>query len=281
MRDPYLEIGSQMNSLSKSQKKVAQYVLDNPNYILFQTVEKLAKEVGVSDATVVRFANALGYKGYPDLQYHIQNRLQRKLKTTERLKNDQTSGNTLEEQIKYYIMQDVHNVQSIIEDIDTYQFEKVIKAILKAENIYIISSRSAGSPGMFLNYYLDMLLGNVTHVKVLETDGEKMFNIDENDVAFAISSARYTRSTIELFKYAKERNACTIALTDNFSSPLIHHADLALYTKSDSSSFFDSFVASMSMINLILAFVGKYKEGENTERLEELEAVWAKLKIFY
>ncbi|MFC4408980.1 MurR/RpiR family transcriptional regulator [Chungangia koreensis] len=281
MRDPYLEIGSQMNSLSKSQKKVAQYILDNPNNILFQTVEKLAKEVGVSDATVVRFANALGYKGYPDLQNHIQRRLQRKLKTTERLKSDQTLGNTFEEQIKEYIMQDVHNVQSIIEDIDTDQFEKVIQAILKAKNIYIISSRSAGSPGMFLHYYLDMLLGNVTHVKVLETDGEKMFNIDKNDVAFAISYARYTRSTIELFRYAKERNACTIALTDHFSSPLVHHADFALYTKSDSSSFFDSFAASMSMINLILAFVGKYKEEGNNDRLEELEAVWEKLNIFY
>ncbi|TQR20471.1 MurR/RpiR family transcriptional regulator [Psychrobacillus vulpis] len=281
MRDPYLEIASQMNSLSKSQKKVAQYVLDNPNNIPFQTVEKLAKEVCVSDATVVRFANALGYKGYPDLQCHIQNRLQRKLKTTERLKNDQSLGNTIDEQIKNYIMQDVHNVQSIIEEIDTYQFEKVIKAILAAENIYIISSRSAGSPGMFLNYYLGMLLGNVTHVEVLETDGEKMLSIDQNDVAFAISTARYTRSTLELFRYAKERNACTIALTDNFSSPLIPNADLALYTKSDFSSFFDSFAASMSMINLILAFVGKYKEADNTERLEELEALWLKLNVFY
>ncbi|MFJ8236738.1 MurR/RpiR family transcriptional regulator [Ureibacillus sp. NPDC094379] len=281
MRDPYIEIANKMNNLSKSQKKVAQYVLDNPNKILFQTVEKLAKEVGVSDSTVVRFSNAIGYKGYPDLQDQIQNRMTQMLKTTERIKKNQTIGDTLEEQTIHYISQDLQNVQGILDNLDLSQLEKIVDSLLSAGKIYIISSRSADAIGIFFNYYLDLLLGNVTHVKVLETDGEKMLNISQTDVVFAISTARYTRSTVELFKYAKEKNACTIALTDNLSSPLVTYADLALYTKCDFPSFFDSFTAPLSLINLLLALIARKKEGENTERLEEIEALWSELNIFY
>ena len=109
-------------------------------------------------------------------------------------------------------MQDVQNVQGMLENLDFDQFEKIIESILSAENIYIISSRSAAAVGTFFHYYLDMLLGNARLVQVLETDGEKMLDINQNDVAFAISTARYTRSTINLFQYAKEKNAITIAV---------------------------------------------------------------------
>lgn len=281
MRDPYLDIASKMEQLTKSQKKVAQYILDNPDAISFLTIEKIAKKVGVSDATIVRFTNTIGYKGYTDLQYYIQNRIKQKLKTTERLKNAESIGNSIEDQIKHYIEQDISNIKSILQEIDTYQFEAVIQAILEARHIFIISSRSADSLGKFLNYYLNMLLGNVTHVEVLETDGEKILNIGEDDVAIAISTARYTRTTVDLFRYAKERNAKTIALTDNFSSPLVQHANWTLYNKTDFSSFFDSFVSMMSMINLILAFTGKYKEQQSATRLEDLEEFWSKLNVFY
>lgn len=279
--DPYVEIANKFNELSKSHRKVAEYILNNPTVLPFYTVEKLAKEVGVSDATVVRFAVTMGYKGYPDFQYHIQQQLQKKLTTTERLKRNQLKGNTTEELIKKYLTEDIKSIQQIIKDIDIAVFEQTIEKLLNANRIYIISSRSAGAPGMFLYYYLDMLLGNVTLVEDLEKHGEKLLHLNQDDVAVSISSVRYTRNTVELFKYASEQNATSIAITDSLTSPLVPYADLVLYTRNEFPSFFESFVSTLSLINLILAFIGKHKEADNTKRLEDLEDLWAKLKVFY
>ncbi|WP_078408739.1 MurR/RpiR family transcriptional regulator [Priestia abyssalis] len=105
--------------------------------------------------------------------------------------------------------------------------------------------------------------------------------MDKEDVVIAISFASYTNSTIQMFSYAKERGATTIAITDNLLSPLIPHADLSLTAVSQMPSFIDSFVAPLSLINALIIFVGKAKKEDFYKRLDSLENIWSYFDVFH
>ena len=76
-KDVFTHIAENMNQLSKSHKKIANYLLKNSNIVPFFKVATLAKKADVSEATVVRFATTLGYSGYPEMQQHMQNSIQK------------------------------------------------------------------------------------------------------------------------------------------------------------------------------------------------------------
>ena len=78
-------INSQYRKLSKGQKLIAKYVLENYDKVAFMTASKLSEEVGVSESTVVRFANALGYSDYPKLQDALEELMKNKLTAVQRI----------------------------------------------------------------------------------------------------------------------------------------------------------------------------------------------------
>ncbi|KAB2332245.1 MurR/RpiR family transcriptional regulator [Cytobacillus depressus] len=281
MPNVYHNIAGKMDQMSKSQVKIAKYILEHPNTVPFLTVEKLAKMANVSDATVVRFATYLGYSGYPELQQYMQDSVQQQLTTTERLKISNQVYDQEEKGVYEIFQDDIANIKSTMEKLDVDAFHKAVEHLLKAKRVYIIANRSAMSLGVFLQYYLHMILDNVELLQSIETSSEQIYKINKDDVVIGISFARYTKSTIRLFSYSKAKNATTIAITDNLLSPLIPHADISLTASSQMPTFIDSFVAPLSLINALITFVGKEKQEVFYERLEILENIWSHFDIFH
>ena len=277
----FQRIAEKVPEMSKSQEKIASYILENPNTVPFFTVSKLSKKAGVSEATVVRFAVFLGYSGYPELQQDLQNSVQKQLTTTERLK---MSSEVYEgkEQVIYDIFQDdIDNIKSTMEKLDIDAFSRAANLILQGEKVYISANRSAASLGVFLQYYLNIILGNTELLGSIESFSDRLYQLSEKDVVIGISFARYSVGTINMVKFAKEQGATTIVITDNLKSPLIPYADIYLTASSQMPSFLDSFAAPFSLINALLAFIGRERMQDVEDRLEKLEEVWGKFGIFY
>ncbi|MBE6182905.1 MAG: MurR/RpiR family transcriptional regulator [Bacillus sp. (in: Bacteria)] len=281
MENIYKHIAEQMSSMSKSNLKIAKYILENPNTVPFLTADKLAKMTGVSHATVVRFATFLGCTGYPELQQHMQNSAQQQLTTTERLKISKEVYDDQDQGVYDIFLDDIANIKSTLERLDMQAFRRAVQSLLQAKKVYVVANRSATALGVFLQYYLQFLLEKVELIHSIETVSERLYNMNEDDVVIGISFARYTKSTIQVFSYAKERNATTIAITDNLLSPLIPYADIPLTASSQMPTFIDSFVAPLSLINALIISVGKEKEETFQNKLESLEEVWRKFDIFY
>ncbi|WP_260287261.1 MurR/RpiR family transcriptional regulator [Peribacillus aracenensis] len=280
MSNVYQNIAGQIGEMSKSHVKIATYILENQTTVPFFTVGKLAKMAGVSDATVVRFATSLGYSGYPEMQQYMQNSVKQQLTTTERLKMSQKVYNKESSGVYEVFQDDIANIKSTMEKLDEDAFHEAVKCLLQARRVYVIANRSATSLGVFLEYYLQIVLNNVELLQSLENSSEKLYNLSEKDVVIGVSFARYTKSTIQMFSFAKEKNATTIAITDNLLSPLIPHADIPLTASSQMPSFIDSFVAPLSLINALIMFVGKEKQEDIHERLEVLEDIWGHFDVF-
>lgn len=277
----YKKISMRREKMSKSQHKIADYILENPHSIPFITGAKLASLTEVSEATVVRFASFLGLDGYNDLQGHLAESIEKQLNTAERFSRARSEYTDSEKAIYDHFNDDIKNIQTTMAQLNIEEFERAATHILAAKRVYIIANRSAISLGTFLQYYLNIILGKSELVTTSEASFDHIHDINEHDVVIGISYARYTKSTLHAVSYAAEKKATIIALTDHLSSPITSYANISLFASSHMQSFLDSFVAPLSMINTLIAFVANEAGIDMEQRLEEFEQLWDRYDIFH
>lgn len=277
----YRTISAARDRMSKSQHKIADFILENPHSIPFLTGAKLAEMTGVSEATVVRFATFLGFEGYNDLQRQLATSVEKQLNTVERLTMSRSVYSETERAIYDNFNEDIKNIQTTMQHLNIDDFERAATYILEAERIFIIANRSALSLGTFLQYYFNIIFGKSELVHTTEAAFDHIHHVNEKDVVIGISYARYTKSTLDVISYAAEKNAKIIALTDHFSSPITAYANISLFASSNMHSFLDSFVAPLSVINTLIAYIGNKKQVNMEDKLQNFEKLWDRYDVFY
>jgi DNA-binding MurR/RpiR family transcriptional regulator len=244
------------------------------------TAAKLGISVGVSESTVVRFANELGFSGYPKLQKSLQELIKNKLTTVQRieLSNDFI---TQENALKGVLKADMENIRATLEKINHKTFDDVVNSLFKAKKIYIIGLRSSSALAEFLAFYLNLILDNVKVVAYGVSDiFEQMINVSEEDVVIGIGFPRYAARTIEALAFAKSRNADVVAITDSLLSPLAAKADNTLIAQSNMASFVDSLVAPLSVINALIIAVGLREKEKISSTFTALEEIWEEYEVY-
>jgi DNA-binding MurR/RpiR family transcriptional regulator len=273
-------IQSRFPRLSKGQKLIAEYILKNYDKAAFMTAAKLGVSVGVSESTVVRFANELGFSGYPKLQKALQELIKNKLTTVQRLElsNDYISEGYA---LKGVLKADMENIRATLEKINYNTFEDVVNKIFEAKRIYIIGLRSSTALAEFLGFYLNIILQNVKTVGYGISDiFEQMINVGEGDLVVGIGFPRYASRTIDALEFAQNRGADVVAITDSLLSPLAARADYSLIAQSNMASFVDSLVAPLSVINALIIAVGMREKQSITDVFSKLEQIWKDYKVY-
>ncbi|SDK48439.1 MurR/RpiR family transcriptional regulator [Natronincola ferrireducens] len=279
-KDLILEIQRNFPKLSKGQKLIAQYIVEHYDKAAFMTASKLAKIVGVSESTVVRFANALGFDGYPQLQKGLQDIIKIKLTTVQRVEMSRDYFGE-EAILKKMFKSDIDNIRATQEAMDFKTFQEVVDKILKAETIYIIGLRSSTALAQYLGFYLNMIVNNVKIVGYGISDiFEQMLRVSDKDLVIGLSFPRYSNRTVEALKYAKEQNATIVAITDSFMSPIYGLSNYCLTAKNNMASFVDSLVAPLSLINALILAVGMREKEEITAYFNKLEDLWDKHNVY-
>ncbi len=266
--------------LSKGQKLIAEYILKHYDKAAFMTAAKLGTSVGVSESTVVRFANELGFSGYPKLQKALQELIKNKLTTVQRieLSNDFISE---ENALKGVLKADMENIRATLEKINHKTFEDVVELIFQAKRIYIIGLRSSTALSDFLGFYLNVILDNVKVVNYGISDiFEQMFSVTEGDLVIGIGFPRYATRTIEALSFAQSRSAKVVAITDSLLSPLAAKADYSLIAQSNMASFVDSLVAPLSVINALIIAVGLREKDKISNTYNNLESIWQEYQVY-
>lgn len=275
------QIEDSLPKLSKGQRLIAKFIIENYDKAAYMTASVLGAEVGVSESTVVRFANEMGFDGYPGLQSKIRETLRVRLTTVQRMKaaNFRMDENEI---LDHVLLADAEKIKATLETIDRAAFERAVDMILSAKNIYILGMRSSAVLAEFMNYYFGLLFDNIRLIR--PAGGSEIFEhlmkVHEDDVFVAISFPRYTTGIVNATEYASKMGAGVIAITDSMSSPIVAHSAVALIAKSEMASFVDSLVAPMSIINAMIAYIGKKKNEEVTETLERLEKVWKEYNVY-
>ena len=273
-------IQEKQRDFSKGQNRIARYITENADKAAFMTAAKLGQKVSVSESTVVRFALELGFEGYPEMRKALQEMIRNRLTSVQRIEVAKTviGGR---DTLSAILNSDMENILRTQTDLDRKCFDAAVEALLHARHIYILGTRTSAALSMFMGFYFNMLFENV---KVLyeNTAGEvfeQIMRIGPGDVFVGISYPRYSKRTVKAVRFAKERGATVLAMTDAETSPIAAAADICLLARSDMVSFVDSLVAPLSLINALIVAVSDRKPGVAATFME-LEEVWNEYDVY-
>lgn len=267
--------------MSKGQKRLADYVMENYDKAVFLTAARLGEVVGVSESTVVRFATQLGYKGYPGFQKALEELVRNKLNSIQRM--EVTYGRISQSEILETVLQsDIEKIKLTLTGIDQKAFELAIDTILSAKRIYVVGIRSCAPLASFLCFYLNLVCENVTAVNTNSSSEifEQLIRINEEDVIIGISFPRYSMRTLKALEFASNRKAKVITLTDSVHSPMNLYSSCNLIARSDMASIVDSLVAPLSVINALVVALCMKKQKEVVNTLETLEQIWGEYQVY-
>ena len=265
--------------LSKSHRRIAECIVNHYDKAAFMTASKLGEYVGVSESTVVRFASALGYEGFPQLQKALQELIRHRLTASQRLEMTGEMGSS--QVLSKVLKTDIQNIRSTLDEIDLSSFDAAVDSILGARNIYVLGLRSSAPLAEFFGHYLNFIFPNVHTVTSGVSDVfEQVARISEEDVLIGISFPRYTSHTVKAMKFARSRGATLIAITDGPLSPLHAESNFCLMAKSEMASFVDSLAAPVSLINALIVALSQRRRAQVVEYFDDVESIWNEYHVY-
>lgn len=269
------KINENYGRMSKGQKLLANYIIDNYDKAVFLTAAKLGEIIGVSESTVVRFATFIGYSGYPEFQQALEAMVRAKLNTTSRV--EITSGGIEQNGVlRTVLSSDALKIKNTMENIDEAAFDSAIDIICNARRIYVVGIRTCAPLAQFLAFYLNMIFDNVTNLQTSSTSElfEQMIHINEQDCIIGISFPRYSMRTLKALEFANNRLANVITITDSIHSPMNLYSSCNLIAESDMHAVVDSLVAPLSVINALLVELCNRRQSQVANTLDMIENIW-------
>ncbi len=267
--------------MSRGQKALIRYITAHTDETAFMTAAQLGAEAGVSESTVVRFAGALGYDGFPAFQRELAHLVRTKLSSIGKM--DMVYGNASQSEIINSVLKsDIEKIADTMSNVDVAAFEAAVDTIIAARDIYVVGIRSCAPLAGFLAFYLNMMFGRVHLISTNSMTElfEQMITINEKDVVIGISFPRYSMRTLKAMEFANDRNAHVISITDSVHSPMNLYSSCNLLARSDNISIVDSLVAPLSLINSLVVALCMKRTDRVIAQLEDLERVWGDYQIY-
>jgi len=267
--------------LSRNQRAIAEYILQRPEECAFLTARELGLRVGVSESTVVRFATAVGFPGYPDLQRALQEKLKQRLSTVERMQAGREAVRRLSDTLEAVWRNDVANINRTFQNLSREDFDRAVAMIAQARRTYVIGLRTSACVAVLLTTALHYLGKDAVRVDLGIGDfWEQLDLAGPQDVVIGISVPRYTRWTMDMLRDVRRRQVPVIVLTDSPMSPLATLADVTLAAVTDFNAFVESFAAPLSVANALILGVALYDEARTMDALQKREALWRERRLY-
>ena len=257
-------IKASLESLTPKQKRLARLALEDRSFLAFASASQVGKETSTSAATVVRFAQTIGYAGFPELQNAIRLELPHYLTAVERMQARLAAPSPPDDVYQQVFYFDIHNIQQTAENLSTTMLEKVIEAIVNARTILVVGSGLSSGLAIFLAHSLKVI---GFEARALTGHGlslaSEVAQVDSKTLLIAIDLRRHVRSTLEAVKSAKRGGAVTVAITDNRVSRLARRADHVFEVAAEGYAHSLSTTGVMSLLNVFLAELS-YRLPEQT-----------------
>lgn len=260
--------------LTPTERRIAEAVIDDPSLLAFGTVAELARQVGTSRPSVVRFAVKLGFAGYRELQESVQEGLtQRLLSPSDRIRHvdDPVIG------AARAVLIDA--VAGVFDTIDEDGLEALADPIAGATAVWIISGETSRAGANALMSGLSIVRPLVRLVDS-HSVGTDLAGASRNDVAVVFDFYRYRRHSVETAGAFANLGVPIIAITDGPLSPLAALADSWIGLKVPAVGPFDSSVPAVAVAELLVALVGRTLQTQATERIDRTEEMWAATGTF-
>jgi DNA-binding MurR/RpiR family transcriptional regulator len=262
-------IQTRFDGCSRSQKDVAQYIVDHLDEAAFQTAEELARRANTSSSTVVRFSQALGFEGFPELQAAAREEYRR----VHAAPAQHSGGGPLfaldQTEFEAALTADHLNVEETARKVSRATVEELVDAIASAEKVLV-----AGTDQMafFASYLRHLLMLLDLRVDVVASPSQEALSrlgrIDEGTLVIGLSAGRPHPLVVRALKLARHRKARTAAVTDATLSEVAKLAQVKLYYSSNSPAYVRSHVALLSLIQALAYGVYSRDSAQYEDRIK-------------
>jgi DNA-binding MurR/RpiR family transcriptional regulator len=245
-------IRARFDEFSRSQKDVAQYIVDHLDEAAFQTAEELARRANTSSSTVVRFSQALGFEGFPELQQAARDEYRRRPPTGDVALAAAPLFSLDHTEFEAALAADHVNVEDTAHKLSRSDVEAAVDAIVSAEKVLI-----AGTDQMafFASYLRHLLMLLDLRAEIVASPSQealgRLSRIDENTLVVGLSAGRPHPLITRTMKLARHRKAKTLAITDATLSEVARLARIRLYYSSNTPAFVRSHTALLSLIQAL------------------------------
>lgn len=270
------KIQSKFDSLPNNQRKVADFVIDNFDNIPFVDVHEVSRLVGVSVASVIRFAQSVGFTGFSELRDAVSDSLKKHLKKKEIFPLFEKS-NLENDLLTSVANMDVKNINDTLSIIDREVFNLVIEEIVKSNRVYTAGLGISYLLAEILSYQLTQVGVDASVLKHTHTlFHEQILYMNKNDLLMCFSFPPYSKETVDVAKYAHQNGIKVISITNKSTSPIAVFSKAVLTVKSENMLFTNSFAAISVIINAIATACAVKNKAKAKKVLKESEKIMIK-----
>ncbi len=264
-------IKSSYSDFSEKEKRIADYIVNNPKNIIHSTINQVAEDLDVAEATVFRFCKRIGFKGYQAMKIALAAEVVSPISDIhEKIHVDDNEKSVAEKVFRT----NIRTLEETLRVIEEDSFKKAVQVILNANKIEFYGNGGSGSVAddahhKFLRTGIHCAAYSDSHLQVMSAS-----LLTENDVAVIISHSGSNKDMLQSLEVAKETGATTIAITTLAKSPLSQGADIALFTVSEETDYrseaLSSRLAQLSIIDALYVNVSIARKDLMQESLQKI-----------
>lgn len=256
--------------LTKKEKRIAEFFLDEEQRVFLMNVADIAKTIDVSDTSVIRFIKSLGFENFTDFKNSGQEDIKSRLdKTNDFIKNlDIIKENSIEQ---LYIHKINEEVNKIFNPNSQKQIKKISNLIMKAKNKYIVGFKSTAGIANFFGVRLGFMLENVSTFNIDDSVVvNSIFNIKQEDILIIFDYPMYSKAAVVLAKIARENKAKILLFTDSDNAHLAEYSDILYKVKLNGISVFNSLISTQILIEYLLTYISQFIEEKAKIRFSKI-----------
>ncbi|WP_423801094.1 MurR/RpiR family transcriptional regulator [Neobacillus sp. SAB-20_R2A] len=246
------KIRSYYARLSEKEKKIADYILDSPEKIIHNTINEVAEDLNVADATVFRFCKRIGFKGYQAMKIALASEIFEPIQQIhEEIKEDDT-----EKTVAVKIFQsNIRALENTLQILDGPSIQKAVDLLLQADRVEFYGT--GGSNVIAMDAFHKFVRTGIKAFAFIDSHFQLMSasQLGKKDVAVVISHSGTNKDTINILRTAQNNGAKTIGITSYPKSPIGQNVDVALFTSSEETEYrseaLSSRIGQLSLIDAL------------------------------
>ncbi|WP_416143707.1 MurR/RpiR family transcriptional regulator [Planococcus koreensis] len=265
---------------SDKEKKIADYVLNDPKNIIHLTINQIADELGLAESTIFRFCQRIGFKGFQAFKISLAAEVVAPLKDIHEQIEEGDSVRSVTEKV---FRSNINTLEETLQIVDAAAMERAVQAIMKARKTEFFGSGGSAMIAMdgyhkFIRLGLLVSMNLDSHLQLMAAS-----QLQKGDVAIVISHSGSTTDVLDILRVLKEKDVTIICVTNFAKSPLSKDADIALYTISEETDFrseaLSSRIAQLSLIDALYTNLMIARGDEGKSALQDMREAMSQKRL--
>lgn len=272
-----LEKNIKDKKLTKTEKKIADFILKNETKITFMTSREIADALEISDTSVIRFVKAMGYQSFGHFKEVVQTNIKNTVLTPNQKLNKNKDILHSEKTLDSFIENISRQITSGFSEQSLNTISEMCNILNSSKKKYVVGFKSISGVVSFLGLRLGFIMKDVfTYPENSSELLKGILDIEKDDCLFLFAFPKYSKTLDLLIEIAKKAGAKIIVVTDNSSSPVAYRGDLTFFLDTQGISYFNSIIPAQIFVEFLLTNLSKSLSEESEERIKTINSYLSK-----